>query len=190
MACRFLVALSVCTVAASTLGGCVQNKAPTSPQPYIPADFSFYTQESPNQLFLESHFSLLGIGRIPGLDLGPPRTIIRTEGKAFPPAELERHVKVFQTGENIVIYGHVIAATGIQAACFKAGEEGYTKITYWGPEAFSNEYLTPDPGVIIVGYMPPDFLLPTYLKLTPGNYRMKIFAGDRLVAVFPFEVVD
>ena len=175
-----LVATSGCEAPATS--------ATPSASTFFTEDFSFYTQENPNQLFLDSHFSLLGIGRIKGLTIEPPKTIISTEGEAFLPAELERDVRVFLAGENIVIYGHVISATSITAACFKAEETGYTKIEYWGPEPFSDKYMTAEAGAILAGYTPPDFILPVYLNLTPGNYRLKIFSGETLVAVFPFDV--
>ena len=189
MASGLMVALGACLLAAGTIGGCAQTQESTAPAT-SPVAFNFFAQEEPNTLPLNTHFSLLGIARIAGLTNYPPRTTIPTDGKAFPPENLERDVTVFHAGENIVIYGHVIAGTSLVAACFKAGESGYTKIDYWGPEGFSNAYLTHKPGEILVGYNPPDFILPTYLKLTPWQYRMKIFTGDTLVAVFSFEVIE
>lgn len=130
----------------------------------------------------------MGIGRITGLTNDPPRTVITTQGQTFPPENLEPNVKTFHVGENIIIYGHIISTTSITAVCFKDGEAGYTKIDYWGPAPFSDKYITAEPGAIIVGYNPPDFILPTYLMLEQGQYRIKIFAGETLVAIFPFEV--
>jgi hypothetical protein len=189
IASRLMVILSASLLAIGILGGCSKTMPPTS-STTLPAVFNFFMQEEPNPLFLTAHFSLLGIGRIEGYPIGNTRTVISTEGKDFPPENLERDVAVFRVGENIIIYGHIIAGTPITAACFKDGESGYTRIDYWGPETFSNEYLPPSQDAIIVGYNPPDFILPTYLKLTVGQYRMKIFAGETLVAVFPFEVAE
>jgi len=183
-----MVMLSACLLAVSTFGGCAKIQESTAPTtfPLLPG---YIMQEVPNPSVLEEHFSLLGIGRIQGYPIGKTKTAISIGDDVFPPANLEQNVSVFHAGENILIYGHAIGSS-IFAECFQVGTENYTTINYWGPEPFGGKAPTLQPGVIWVGYTPPDFILPTYLKLTPGQYRMKVFTGDNLVAVFPFEVTE
>lgn len=183
------------TVLLSTVMAVLGASACTTTQPpdtrlTSPVPFDFFMQNSPDSAFLNSHFSLLGIGRVDFLPDNPPRTTILAAGKPFPPPDLEQNVTVFYIDENVVIYGHVISATPITAVCFTSGESGYTRIDYWGTEPFSSQYLIPSAGAVTSGYNPPDFILPTYLGLAPGVYSMKIFAGQTLVAIFPFEVVQ
>jgi hypothetical protein len=185
---RLAVLLGI-VVAVLSVSACTATQPPDTRLP-SPVSSDFFMQNSPDSAFLNSHFSLLGIGRVDFLSDNPPRTTILAAGQPFPPPNLEQNVTVFYIDENVVIYGHVISATPITAICFKSGESGYTRIDYWGPEPFSSQYLTPSTGAIIVGYSPPDFILPTYLGLAPGQYNMKIFAGQTLVAIFPFEVVQ
>ena len=184
-----MVIMSACLLAVGTLGGCAQTQESTASTTFPPPP-SFYMQEAPNPTVLQAHFSLLGIGRIQGYPIGKTKTVISTGGAVFPPSNLEQNVSVFHAGENILIYGHASKASSIIAVCSQVGAAGYTKITYWGSEPFGGDSPTPPPGAIVVGYTPPDFVLPTYLKLTPGQYEMKVFTGDSLVAVFPFEVVE
>jgi len=175
-------------VIAGSVSGCAKTQSSTAPTtfPLLPG---YIMQEVPNPSVLEEHFSLLGIGRIQGYPIGKTKTAISIGGDVFPPANLEQNVSVFHAGENILIYGHAIGSS-IFAACFQGGTANYTTVDYWGPEPFGGKAPTTHPGVIVVGYTPPDFILPTYLKLTPGQYNMKVFTGDNLVAVFPFEVVE
>ncbi len=184
---KLIVILSLCLLTFG-ISGCAATQGTTSYSnlPPVPA---YILQEAPNTSVLSAHFSLLGIGRITGLTNDPPRTVIRTQRETFPPENLEQDVTAFHAGENIIIYGHVIYTASVTAVCFKDGEAGYTKIDYWGPAPFSDKYMTAEPGAIIVDYNPPDFILPTYLKLDAGQYRIKIFAGETLVAIFPFEIL-
>ena len=184
-----LAILSACLLAAGTIGGCAKTeKLPISTTP--PAPPGIIMQEIPNPLLLKAHFSLLGIGRIQGYPIGKTKTAISTGGDVFPPANLEKNVSIFHAGDNIIIYGQAAMSSSVTAFCFEAGTETYTKVDYWGPEPFGGNVPTLQPGAIFVGYTPPDFILPTYLKLNPGQYEMKVFSGDNLVAVFPFEVAE
>ncbi len=186
---RFLMITSTCLVIAGSFSGCAKTQSSTAPTAF-PSPPGWILQEVPNSSVLEAHFSFLGIGRIDGFPIGKTKTVISTGGDTFPPANLEQDVSVFHVGENIIIYGHASEGSSVIAVCFPIGSINYDKIDYWGPEPFGGKSPTPQPGVIWVGYTPPDFILPTYLKLTPGQYRMKVFTGDNLVAVFPFEVVE
>jgi hypothetical protein len=139
---------------------------------------------------LTTRFYLLGIGRIEGYPIGKTRTVIAADGDIFPPDNLEQDVSLFHTGENIIIYGQTVMGTSVRAVCYDVATGHYTKIDYWGPSSFGGTTLTAPPGEIVLGQRPAEFILPTYLKLSPGQYEMKIYTGSTLVAVFPFEVVE
>jgi len=87
-----------------------------------------------------------------------------------PPVDLQKNVSVFTAGDQICLYGTVILECQIRSAVYDVGAK---KVVREGglPQPVEGGF---------AGWEPVD--------LPVGKYEYKIYVGDALVGVFPFEV--
>jgi hypothetical protein len=117
----------------------------------------------PDKATFSIYFKDMGLGKI------------TTGGKL--PQELQQNVTVFAGGDQLTLYGNIIKE------CQQPRYEIYyvqaNKVVKGGGLSFP----TIKPGFDAVGFISVDTL-----DVPVGNYEYKVFVGDILVGIFPFEV--
>lgn len=114
--------------------------------------------EQPDEATYREYFTELGIGRL-------------KEGEKLPEG-LEKNVKTFAQGESICAHGNLLKETTIQNSIYDVNTKEEVQ-PRGGPQ------ITMETG---------GFAGCNSLDLQPGNYEYKVYAGDTLVGVFPFEI--
>jgi len=114
--------------------------------------------EQPDEATFKKYFSDIGLGKLPA------------DGKL--PQDLQRNINVFVSGDKICLYGTVTQEVQISTAIYDLGTKKFIgeKQTYPKPLQKGN----------FAGCGP--------LDLPAGKYEYKVYVGDVLVAIFPFEV--
>lgn len=118
--------------------------------------------EQPDQATFRKYFSEMGLGKLP------------VGGQL--PLDLQQNVNVFAPGDQICLYGTLIQevqAGQISAAIYDLGTKSFVGEKVGLPKPLSRGGFASTSG-------------PT--NLPAGKYEYKVYVGDVLVAVFPFEI--
>ncbi|MCX7911843.1 MAG: hypothetical protein N2506_02610 [Dehalococcoidales bacterium] len=87
-----------------------------------------------------------------------------------PPEQLERNVHIFAAGDQICLYGEIIRECRLRTAIYETSVDKLVRESGL-PQPMSGGF---------AGWEPVD--------LSPGEYEYRVYVGETLVAVFPFEV--
>ena len=114
--------------------------------------------EQPDEATFKEYFSDMGLGKMPA------------GGKL--PQDLQRNANIFVLGDKICIYCTVIQEVQISTLIYDLGSKK--------PVGKKQAYPKPLSKGRFAGCSPAD--------LSAGKYEYKIYVGDVLIAIFPFEV--
>jgi len=154
------VFLCLATILVTSLSvGCSKGAQPTTTNSSTTPLVSTTLSEQPDKVTFQKYFSELGLGKLPA--------------NAKSPADLQKNATIFASGENLVLYGSTIVPQVPISAKY------YDVMT---KQSITSSVAPPAQPKAT------DFSSWESVSLSSGRYELKVYVGDVLVAVFPFEI--